>query len=329
MTFWLFLLMLTSSLANYRPSESEICKLDIIKLQRQILNLQNYLLLGEWKLKVLRENNYLWVKSRIFSFNKNMTKATKLPSTSGNLIVYDEDCTAVYNSRKTTSGYYRIKPKSIAEPFLVYCDMSDGGGWTVIQRRSSGKVNFNRRWREYKTGFGLFETKDDEYWLGNDRIHALATNGNCLLKIELQDWNGESRYAFYDDFQVKDQKDHYRVWFGAYSGNAGDAFSGGTNVVAQWSASHSGMKFSTPDKDNDRYHQGSCAKESSCGWWFNRCHAANLNGKYYVGGNYTGKHDNGVIWSTWHGYWYSLKYTAMKIRPLSFMDMIGSGDGAN
>lgn len=51
-----------------------------------------------------------------------------------------------------------------------------------------------------------------------------------------------------------------------------------------------------------------------------RCHAANLNGLYYKKGTYSGPFDNGVVWSTWRGLWYSLKYTAMKIRFQSFLD---------
>uniref|UniRef100_A0A8D0GDZ1 Fibrinogen C-terminal domain-containing protein n=1 Tax=Sphenodon punctatus TaxID=8508 RepID=A0A8D0GDZ1_SPHPU len=250
-----------------------------------------------------------------------------LPPTSGNLIVYDHDCSTAFYSGKTNSGYYRIRPRADREPFLVYCDMSDGGGWSVIQRRSNGKENFQRQWADYKLGFGQFQNKNDDYWLGNDHIHDLLARGESSLKIDLMDWHGERRYAVYENFQIKDEKDNYRLWVGTYSGNAGDALSGGSNFETQWSASLNGMQFSTADKDNDRFLRGSCAAENKCGWWFNRCHAANLNGQYFRKGSYHGSYDNGVIWATWHGLWYSLKYTAMKIRPPSFVD-VASGEGS-
>lgn len=48
-----------------------------------------------------------------------------------------------------------------------------------------------------------------------------------------------------------------------------------------------------------------------------RCHSANLNGLYYKG-PYTAKTDNGIVWYTWHGWWYSLKSVVMKVRPEDF-----------
>lgn len=65
-------------------------------------------------------------------------------------------------------------------------------------------------------------------------------------------------------------QDNYRLWFGTYSGNAGDALSGGSNFEDQWSASHKGMQFTTSDKDHDRFLAGNCALENKGGWWFNR-----------------------------------------------------------
>jgi len=36
-------------------------------------------------------------------------------------------------------------------------------------------------------------------------------------------------------------------------------------------ASHDGMKFSTPDMDNDIAGGGSCSAYYGGGWWFNKC----------------------------------------------------------
>ncbi|XP_008113826.2 fibrinogen-like protein 1 isoform X2 [Anolis carolinensis] len=309
-----------------RLSERDDCLLENSRLRETLKTLQDLSQLYEFQLNDLLGNNYHRQISNVFSARVPSPQNTSLPTTGGSLLVYDQDCAMVFNRGKTENGYYRIRPRMDKEPFLVYCDMSDGGGWTVIQRRSNGKENFFRLWEEYKEGFGEFQSKGDEYWLGNDKIYDLLLRGENSLKIDLMDWHGEKRYAIYEDFQLKNETDHYRISFGTFSGTAGDALSGGSNFDQQWSASLNGMPFSTSDRDNDRFLAGSCAQESRSGWWFNRCHAANLNGLYYKKGKYTASSDNGVVWSTWRGLWYSLKYTAMKIRIPSFVDG-ESGDG--
>ena len=76
------------------------------------------------------------------------------------------------------------------------------------------------------------------------------------------------------------------------------------------------MQFSTYDQDNDRWNEGSCAQRYRGAWWYNICHEANLNGVYL-----RGKHQSyadGIEWKAFHDYYYSLKSTTMKIRPVSF-----------
>lgn len=58
-----------------------------------------------------------------------------------------------------------------------------------------------------------------------------------------------------------------------------------------------------------------------------RCHEANLNGKFYRRGKYQAHYDDGIVWGTWKGLWYSLRHTTMKVRPLVFLDAVGSGAG--
>lgn len=63
-----------------------------------------------------------------------------------------------------------------------------------------------------------------------------------------------------------------------------------------------------------------CSKEDGGGWWYNRCHSANPNGRYYWLGHYTydmTRHgtDDGVVWMNFKGSWYSMKKMSIKIRP--------------
>ena len=182
--------------------------------------------------------------------------------------------------------------------FNVYCDMrTDGGGWTVFQRRQDGSVDFYRGWNDYKSGFGQLTA---EFWLGNDKIHRLTAARPSSLRVELEDWNGVRVFAKYGKFKIGDEQVHYRLEVGSYSGTAGDSL-----------AYHNNMAFSTKDRDNERW-SNNCAVSLTGAWWYNSCQSSNLNGKYV--GNVKGN-ANGVNWLEFKQDFLSLKFTEMKLRP--------------
>ncbi|KAK3745711.1 hypothetical protein QZH41_007664 [Actinostola sp. cb2023] len=141
-------------------------------------------------------------------------------TTSLHVITVEKDCSELYKSGERRNGVYTIKPDS-QEPFEVYCDMTtDGGGWTVFQRRQDGSVTFDRVWQEYKTGFGNLT---GEFWLGNEYIHRLTSRNGSTLRIDLEDSLGFQAFAKYDHFEVDSELYYYRVKrMEKYSGTAGN-----------------------------------------------------------------------------------------------------------
>ncbi|XP_037686796.1 fibrinogen gamma chain [Choloepus didactylus] len=246
-----------------------------------------------------------------------------------------KDCQEIANKGAKESGLYFIKPLKAKQKFLVYCEIdSSGNGWTVIQKRLDGSLDFKKNWIQYKEGFGhLSPTGTTEFWLGNEKIHLISTQSAFpyALRVQLEDWTGRTSTADYSTFRVAPEADKYRMTYAYFiGGEAGDAFDGfdfGDDPSDKFYTSHNGMQFSTWDNDNDKF-DGNCAEQDGSGWWMNKCHAGHLNGFYYQGGTYSkastpNGYDNGIIWATWKSRWYSLKTTVMKIIPLNRLSIGG------
>ncbi|CAL4122781.1 unnamed protein product [Meganyctiphanes norvegica] len=205
----------------------------------------------------------------------------------------------------TTSGVNVIYPylDHPADPVLVLCDqVTDGGGWTVIQHRFDGTEDFFRTWAEYIFGFGNVA---EEHYLGNDKIVALTLQCVNELRVDLEAWDGTTAYANYDSFHI-DPRFDYQLQVYSYKGTAGDSLMD----------DHNGQSFSTFDADHDVYGGGNCAEEFHGAWWYKACHRSNLNGRYYPSDDYT-DHTDGLMWFDFQGV-DSLKTTKMMIRPYAF-----------
>ncbi len=225
------------------------------------------------------------------------------------------DCSEVYDRGQRRSGVYLIDPGCPAiGPFNISCDMdTDGGPWMVIQRRMDGSVNFFRRWVEYADGFGHLDT---EHWLGLNKTHCLTTRRpTASLRVDMSDFDGNTKYALYYFFNVDKPSNLYRLSVGGYSGMAGDSLS-----------YHNRMAFSTYDEDNDE-DTSTCASSQSAwrgghgfsgGWWYKACinsEGAGLNGAYagVSSDRYFPITWNVLYWSKFR-VWHPLKFTEMKIK---------------
>lgn len=244
--------------------------------------------------------------SKEITMNKHNPKKDKrkpiIPET------YPKDCDEVYQSggMKYLGDYYiLVQPEKATTPFKTVCKIIDGAGWTVIQRRQNGRENFSRDWEEYKNGFGDLQ---NEFWLGNEKLHLLTTQDDYELKIDMQEWGGKRFYAEYDRFRVSSEDDLYRLHVSGYHGTAGDS------LTPYW-RSHDGMPFSTRDRDNDNRFYDNCAEHYGGGWWYNDCFESHLNGRYYQNGSHNNYFvRNGIQWNSIHSY-SSLKFVEIMIKP--------------
>ncbi|XP_037947039.1 angiopoietin-related protein 2-like isoform X2 [Teleopsis dalmanni] len=241
----------------------------------------------------------------IFNLSQSVTEINqKLTVEKSN---YRKSCAEALLGDDKESGIYKLYiPESDLKPFYVYCisDPNNGTAWTVIQRRVESSINFFVDWDTYKSGFGNLA---GAFFIGLDKLHALTQSEINELWINLEDFEGQKRSAYYDSFAIGDESTKYAInILGKYTGDAGDSF-----------GPHEGQKFSTIDVNND-ISTKDCAKLFKSGWWYHDCldsSNCNLNGEY--GTNNT----TGIYWGNWHGGEYTLKGTVMAIRPKNTSDI--------
>ena len=218
-------------------------------------------------------------------------------------------CKDIYECNPTApSGRYWLNTSTV--PIQVFCDMeTDGGGWTVLLKRQDGIVDFYRNWTDYKNGFGNLE---GEHWLGLENMYLLTnlSGVTAQLRVDLADWEGNTAFAKYDQFSVGDEDSDYTLSVSGYQ----NASTAGNSLTSR----DSGQRFSTPDRDNDvatTIADGHCAVFFHGPWWHRDCYHSLLTGKYYTSGGPRSSPPYGIIWSSWKGFEYSLRYAEMKIRP--------------
>jgi len=213
------------------------------------------------------------------------------------------DCLAFRNAGYNNSGLYIVHMNKI-KTVEVFCDQeTDGGGWTVFQRRINGNTNFYRDWRSYKEGFG---NPQREFWLGNDNLYMLTYQAEypsgSELRVDLEDFFHRKYSAKYKTFSIYNELKKYELLVNGFSGDGkiGDAL-----------GYHNGRKFSTYDADHDS-NGANCARNYHGAWWYGSCHNSNLNGEYQWFDQ--SAKTPGVVYKDRSNSWMSLKFAEMKVR---------------
>ncbi|XP_052231709.1 SCO-spondin-like isoform X8 [Dreissena polymorpha] len=192
-----------------------------------------------------------------------------------------KDCSQLLSSSVALpSGVYTLTTPLTHAKVQVYCDMgTDGGGWTIFQRRFDGSVDFHRNFRNYEYGFGDVV---GEHWLGLKYIYEITSNGYFQLRVNITRNDGRKAYDVYGNFRLQPGP-RYTLNLGAQLKSHGVEPSSDTFFTTS-SRTPVGSAFSTYDHDSDKFADGNCAELYKGGWWYNDCYMnINLNGLYQPG----------------------------------------------
>ena len=213
------------------------------------------------------------------------------------------DADNLYFLTKKLSGIYQMQCwcGGIWSTTSVFCDTQTAdGGWTVIQRRKDGSVDFNRPWSDYEKGFGDLS---GEFWYGLKSMNCLTQTGQWELRVDFEFQNKTRSYLHYNVFKVGSATDEYPLTISGFTDITP------TNPFA--TVPHNGQKFSTYDNDNDKSNDNCAAQvgrtKNNGGWWYYKCWDINPNDNY----------DSSKYTMYLAGTWYNPRWIEMKIRPLN------------
>ncbi|XP_052234254.1 angiopoietin-2-like isoform X5 [Dreissena polymorpha] len=122
-----------------------------------------------------------------------------------------KDCTELLNrGAPKLSGVYNITTPLSHTKIQVMCDMeTDGGGWTVFQKRFNGSEDFYRNFSDYENGFGNVYA---EHWLGLKYIYEITSRGSYQLRVDIVRSNGSSGYDVYGGFSLSPGTNYTRSY---------------------------------------------------------------------------------------------------------------------
>ncbi|CAG2240804.1 FCN [Mytilus edulis] len=164
-----------------------------------------------------------------------------------------------------TSDVYTIQPEGVSTGMMVYCDIDTGGsGWIVSSSLFTSDV-YTIQPEGVSTDMMVYCDMDT----GNDNLHTLTYSNKYMLRVDLTDIFGNTRYAEYYIFRVSDEADRYRLIIGEYQGDAGDSMFYNNNQI-----------FHTKDQDSTN---NGCSLARYAGFWFYGCTWANPNGRWLPG----------------------------------------------
>ena len=89
------------------------------------------------------------------------------------------------------------------------------------------------------------------------------------MRVDYQKNDKTWSYLHYNQFSVGSGNEEYPLTVGGFTGV-------GTDWFNDKSYPTNGMKFSTPDNDNDK-NNANCAASYKSGWWYNICHHINID----------------------------------------------------
>jgi hypothetical protein len=183
------------------------------------------------------------------------------------VIIYVVDCKSLYDE-PSYEGRRRVGVHSIYVEGLghrpMYCDMKDGG-WTFIQRRSFGDVDFSRGMDDYINGFG--DPAHPAYWIGLEMMHRLTSIPGTTSTVRIKSLDHSTNtYIDQGEYNVSvgDRTSGYML----HVGESNPLSSNSEVRPIMGLRSGDGMRFSTVDHDLDSNCPAGIG--GGGGWWYGR-----------------------------------------------------------